>query len=242
MIKNLLTIAALTSALIIPLHAANIVVVAPNANTTTSGSTGTGAVFQTEDFTFQWLLDAGQFSAVPIGSQVTSIGFRVIAGSRSTPDASVTFPHWNLQLSSSEFAVGSLGSAFSSNISLDVVSVYSGPLTIPARSFQNLGSSQPFFFILLTTPYTYMGNNLLATLSMEGAANDIYLDAVGVDGVGDTVGAAEFNAIEGTSQFFNYPVTAYVFSTPSQVPEPSACVLFGSGLLGLVALTQRRRR
>ena len=241
MIKNLLRITALTSALIIPLHAANITVVAPNANTTTAGSQAQYGLFNSGNANFQWLLGASQFSAVPIGSQVTSIGFRFIEGPSN--GAAVTFPQWNLQLSSSLYAVGSLTTTFNSNVGPDAVSVRSGPLTIPAGSFQGPGlPSYPFFLIALTTPYTYTGNDLLATLSITGAGNGFAVDAAAPDGIGDTVGVIGSNAAIGRSHFFNYPITEYVFSTPNQVPEPSTCALFGSGLLGFLALTQRRRR
>lgn len=225
------------------LHASTITIVAPNSKTTTPGTADTLAPFGDTDYTFQWAFKASQFATVPIGSTITAIGFRQSSTDPTAPNVSFTLPNWNLQLSSTSKAIGSLATQFLSNIGADVVTVYSGPLTVPAGGFVGGGSpSNPFFLITLTTPYTYKGGNLLTTLRKQGAGPKLWVDAANVNSVGDTVGFGTFTATGGTAEFYNYPITEYVFSTSSVVPEPSTCALLGSGLLGFVALTLRRRR
>lgn len=229
--------------LIIALHASTITIVAPNSKTTIPGTADNLAPFGDADWTYQWAFKASQFATVPIGSTITAVGFRQSSIDSTAPDVPFTLPNWNLQLSSTPKAIGSLATQFLSNIGADVVTVYSGPLTVPAGGFVGGGSpSNPFFLITLTTPYTYLGGNLLTTLRKQGAGPKLWVDAANVNGIGDTVASGTFTATSGAAHFFNYPITEYVFSTPSAVPEPSTCALLGSGLLGFVALTLRRRR
>ncbi len=216
-------------------------VVAPNANAASEGNANISGPFQASGITFQWIMAASQFASVPAGTQLTAIGFRLDGESATLPTGNLAYTNWNLQLSTSLNAVGSLSAAFASNIGGDVTSVKSGALTINANSFSGGAGPTPFFFIGFTTPYTYNGGNLLVTLRHDtstgtGFAND-GVTFSSIPGIGDTVLANTFAATIGTAQSFNMPVTAFQFNTA--VPEPATWL---SMVGGLVLIGWRYRR
>src|SRR5438445_7139051 len=108
MTKNLLRSIVFISSLNIAAHAATLTIVAPNANTSVSGDTDAQGPFGDSDWTLQWDFAASQFSTVPVGSPITSIGFRQSQFDGDGPDIAYTLPRWDLQLSSSRNAIGSL--------------------------------------------------------------------------------------------------------------------------------------
>src|SRR3954463_14356919 len=112
MTKNLLRSIVSISFLNIAVHAAALTIVAPNENTSVSGDTDSQGAFGDSDWTLQWDFAASQFSTVPIGSPITSIGFRQSQFSGDEPDIAYTLPRWDLQLSSSQNAIGSLSRRF----------------------------------------------------------------------------------------------------------------------------------
>jgi len=87
------------------------IIVAPNANAAANGNAFTTGVFFDNapgGLTLQWALAASQFSSMPVGSSITGIGFRVEGGQGSGPPSTETFSSWDLQLSTSDFALGCL--------------------------------------------------------------------------------------------------------------------------------------
>jgi hypothetical protein len=184
-----------------------------------SGSTG---------WAFQWDISGSQMGSVPVGSSITAIGFRLEGSQGTGPASPETVGTFDLQLSTSLNALGSLSTTEANNIGSDAVTVLSGGLTIPTDAFTGGTGPNPFYLIDFTTPYTYEGGDLLFSLSVNNIVGALSLDANNVDANGDTVGAMGGGA--GRSEFYNYPTTELEFTAGTSTPEPSSLLLLGAGL------------
>jgi hypothetical protein len=201
--------------------------VLPAANASAEGPAVITGPLANADLTFQWLFDGSQLPAVPAGSIFTAIGFRLDAGQPGRPGIEHVFSRWDLQLSGSLHPAGALDPVFANNVAADVVTVRSGPYTLPANSLPGGAGPNGFFFIPFTTPYTYSGGGLLLTLRQNGSSGLalLPLDGValaGLAGVADSVRGGGDDATSGQAQFSNVPVTALQY-TP--IPEPGSALL-----------------
>jgi hypothetical protein len=205
--------------------------VAPNANAETNGSTDQFGVFgngQGTAITFQWDLAASQLTPLD-GTAITGIGFRLPGGARNI-SSPTTVGSWDLELSGSLNPIGSLNATPANNIASNAVVVYNNSsLVIPANSLIGGAGPNPFFLINFTTPFTYTGGDLLMTVT-EPAITNLMVDANSVDALGDTA------ACFGTScqaQFYNYPITEFQYSA---VPEPASFLLITTQITLFLAL------
>jgi hypothetical protein len=212
-------------------------VVAPNAYTNAEAPVETIYPFRgaNDPSALQWILPAANFAAVAPGSLFTGIGFRLNASSAGVTTA-VNFAEWNLQLSTAINPALSLSTTLATNIGADVVTVRSGPLSIPANAFPTGPSPPGFYAIPFTTPFAYNGGELVVTLRHTGHPGSHELvsnDAVAAGALGNTVGGS-FTSTTGTVNFFNFPVARFTVT-----PEPQCLVLLA---IGLLAMTSFRRR
>ena len=215
-------------------------VVTPSGNLITNGNTSQLGVFGNgggSPITFQWDFTASELNGL-VGTTLTGIGFRLPGGS-STVSSSTSVGVWDLELSGSLNAFGSLNPTPSNNIAPGGTTVYDQSLVIPANSFVGGAGPNPFYVINFTTPYTYFGGDLLMTVTNPGTAN-LAVDANFVDAHGDTAACFSTGC---QAQFFNYPITEFQFTPGFAVtPVPPALPLFISGLSALGLLGWRRKR
>ena len=218
--------------------------VLPVAYASTEGPAVITGPLANADLTFQWLFDDSQLSAVPAGSKFTAIGFRLDTGQPDRPGIEHVFSKWELQLSSSLNPAGALDPIFANNIGSDVVTVRSGPYTLPVNSLPGGTGPNGFFFVSFTTPYTYSGADLLLTLRQSASSGLPLLPLDGVSpadvtGVADSVRGGGTDATSGQAQFSNIPITALRY-TP--IPEPRSVLLMLAALSLPCWAAARRRR
>jgi hypothetical protein len=219
------------------LHASSVVVVAPNANAATSGTTVQLGVFgETFPTTFQTDIAASQLTSL-IGNTITSIGYRIQADGVNIAGP-VTITGFSLELSGSAHAIGSLSTNQAANIGANAQVVDSGTLVLSGL----IGGPgpNPFFLINFATPYLYSGGDLLVTESYSTSSESLGVDAVHTGSLIDT--SASIANIGGQVEFYNAPVTEFVATTPtnSPIPEPSSLALLGTGIASLAGLLRKR--
>jgi hypothetical protein len=160
------------------------------------------------------------------------------------PAGDRTFAQYNIQLSTSNFAPLSLSIVYADNIGPDVVTVRSGPLTLPDGSFTNSAGAPNAFGPIITfpTPYTYAGGDLLITIRHTG--HGLFSDHMdGVTGNALISGMASFgfdSPFEDGLFLRGSPVYQLQFE-PVTVPEPTTFTLLAVGVLGGYARLRRKR-
>jgi hypothetical protein len=222
-------------------------IVVPNANAALEGPATSFIPFSTTVATFQYLLAGSQFAAVPIGSELTGIGWRRDGDESTGPSAAMVYASYDILLSTSLNPIGSLSSTFANNVGPDVTTVRSGTFTLNAGALTDIGGAtpNPFYVISFTTPYTYLGGDLLIELRHSATASDaggiIRVDAnLYGDGLADTLFV--LNGVN-TAEFFNYPITQFTFEAgAAPVPEPASLSLLGLGLASMGARRWRQRK
>jgi PEP-CTERM motif len=219
-------------------------IVVPNANVALEAGANSFIPFSAQSQTFQYLLAGSQFAAVPIGSQFTSIGWRRDGSESTGPTAAMTYTTYDILLSTSLNPIGSLSSTFANNVGPDVTTVRSGAFTLGANALTGGATPNPFYMIAFTTPYTYLGGDLLIELRHSATAPDaggiIRVDANLLDSLADSVLVTDEGPV---AHRFNYPITQFTFErATAPVPEPASLSLLGLGLASIGARRWRQRK
>lgn len=149
-----------------------------------------------------------QLSAIPGGTAITGIAWRICnfagcspTGTNPWPAANTTWSNYLIEVSSSLFPVPGLSTTYALNQAVNKVVGRTGSLTIPAGSFPTLvnfpGPSAPFGFCIgFTTSFVYPGGDIVFMLRHPGSGSPAaFLDAVavgtpGVQGLSSTTEAS----------------------------------------------------
>ncbi len=114
---------------------------------------------------YQSLYNAEQIT-VPVGATINGVAFRV------DESVAVPFPisdhsldRFDVTMSTATTSAGTMSATFAANEGPDVVTVRSGPITFPARSFPAHDSQRAFSrFIPFTRPFVYKGGPMVMTI------------------------------------------------------------------------------
>jgi len=224
-------------------HADSLVL--PNSFTTVEGNANVGNPLTADTAfgnTLQTVYGASELREVPPGSLITGLTWRLDSevGRQSWPSTAATFAQYDIQLSMSLNAPGSLSQTFADNIGPDAVTTRSGPLTIPSGAFPGGMLPNPFGLeIAFTTPYVYNGGDLLITIRNIGQRDPTAVDAV-VDYDSKTFQTIFTRSTTATIGIFQPTSIARLTVTP--IPEPSTLSLLGLGACCLLGYCWRRRK
>ena len=229
------------------------VVVAPNANAATPGTTDNRFPFLTGGMRYQQVYAASQFALPTAGPKLLSeIDFR--NGVFVNQAFSSTISNIQISLSTVSLAPDSLSSTFASNIGADATQVYNGSLTLSSTNAAGPGGTHAFdIAIVFQTPFLYdpsAGNLLLDVKNISGANSAVgsdFFDAVNspTDSVSRVFGAeGSPNATTGSPDTLGLISQFRFTTTAAAVPEPSQIALtaLASAIFGVPALLRRRAR
>lgn len=203
--------------------------VVPTANTSTEGNSSDNAPLGATEQHFQQVFSPALLSALPGGSQIVGMAFRVNGAESGVPAQTVA--NFVIRMSQSAHAPGSLSSIFADNQGPDDTLVRSGPLEISAGQFPGGSTPNAFGIIPFDTPYAYTGGNLLIDVAFQGFTSGRNADAVYpyTSGLAQAAFGTGFSATTADVGIYN---EAIVFGL-DVVPEPVGTGLMAVGVLAV---------
>lgn len=230
----------LLSLLTLPLLCTASSIVVPNGtDTTPSFAFVSGLINGQQTEVFEVILGSSQLTGIPLGSQITGIGFRMPIFAPPYPAIDILYYDFQMFFGRAAGEPGTQSLNPLLNFK-DPQRVISPPLQIPANTF--VGGQ--FAFLHFDSPYIYNGGPLAAYwsgLPIAGPNGFPFFDAVpSQPGVSTFI----YNTLI-PYQFINpgiAPVVALEFTAPgSPVPEPGT-VWMGFSLIGVAIVARRFQR
>jgi hypothetical protein len=189
---------------------------------------------------FQQVFSSALLNSLTAGDWINSIAFRVEGNETALP--AQTIPIYNISLSQSLNAPGTLSATFANNRGADYLTVRSGPLTVNAGDFPGGGSPNNFGWIPFSTPYQYQGGDLLIEVAYQGFSTGRDADAAYpfTANLAQTAFGTGYNSTTADAGLYAEALVLGFSITP--VPEPSASVIISAGFLLLVFRMSRKNR
>lgn len=212
-------------------------VVVPGGFGVTEANSSDNAPLGASEQHFQQVFGLPLLTGLSPGDLITGIGFRVAGNETALP--AQTIPIYNIGLSQSANAPGSLSATFADNRGADFTLVRSGSLTIGTGDFPGGASPNNFGWIAFSTPYQYQGGNLLVEVDYQGFTSGRDADAAyPYDGTLAQTAFGTGGSLTANQGMYNEAIVMGFTTVPS-VPEPSAALLCGVGLMLLGAGRRR---
>ena len=234
----LLALASLLAAHPCAADPASFVVVSPPHLTNAIGGYEDDAPLGGTQQHFQQILAPSLIPGIQVGSSITALGFRVVAGGTTLPAQVV--PRYEISLGQAARIPGEMSLTFAQNRGLDFTLVRGGALTITENMFPGGDGLNAFGFIQFDTPYIYQGGSLLVEISYDaftlgGLADSSYPFDQNVARTGFTDGPS------GTVADALYGEAIVMAFEVVPVPEPSTAYFLVGGLFLLVLAARVRR-
>jgi hypothetical protein len=155
-------------------------VVVPNANATTLGTAQLNSIIRNaaNPRTYQYGINAAQLAGVPIGSVITGVSLRFMvfaSNPPSWPPADILWNTYDISVGPATPTATWVGDP-ALNFSSPPQQVRSGPMTLDAGTFTNLGvpaTPNPWseFYFDFQVPYLYLGGDLALLFSHPGSTD-----------------------------------------------------------------------
>jgi hypothetical protein len=210
----------------------------PGAYALVEGGSSDNAPLGVVEQHFQQVYSSALLTNLTAGDWINAIGFRVQGNETALP--AQTIPIYNISLSQSPNAPGSLDATFANNRGADFLTVRSGALTVNAGDFPGGGSPNAFGWITFSTPYQYQGGDLLIEVASQGFTAGRDVDAIypTTANLAQTAFGTGYNST--TADAGLYAEALVMGFSVQTVPEPSAWLLFGAGSWLLVLRRSRK--
>ena len=185
----------------------------------------------------QHVQPAPDFSGLPEGhNTIVSMSFRP---DKTVTSFNTTNLHFELRLSTTSAAPGTLSLTFADNVGTDETVVYSGPITWETDGAGGPPDGpRPFDYLIeFQTPFVYDPNqgNLLDDVRLSEVVGGPPTIDSHTTGLLHAVVAGDASATTATGTSFERPVIQFAF-----VPEPSTFILAALGLTGLLAWRRKK--
>ncbi len=161
----------------LPVDASTLTVPTSLATTDANASSNTYTIPLSR--TSQSQIAASELSDMNIGDRITGISFRLDSGMTTSPG--IHFSHLHITLAQAGNSMANFGTNVAANMTNPVEVFAPLDLALPAGYFPNsspAGSPNPFSApIAFTTPYVYVGGDLILLVSHTQSDANIYLDS-----------------------------------------------------------------
>jgi hypothetical protein len=171
--------------------------------------------------TTQAVIPVALLSGIAMGSQITGMAFRADSSAGPQPGSTDVWTSFDVIFAAPSATVSLNSTAnFANNLGPDATTVRSGSLSIDPSALPSGGSPNAFGpMIAFTTPYTYLGTDLIIQIRTTGSADlPIQIDTVPLGASLNNFGytATQSNQVAGV-----LPVVEFQIG-PAAVPEPSS--------------------
>jgi hypothetical protein len=204
-----------------------------------AGSSDNAPLGATEQH-FQQAFSSALLTNLSVGNWIDGIAFRVQGGETALP--AQTIPIYDISLSQSPNAPGSLSATFADNRGADFLTVRSGALIVNAGDFPGGSSPNNLGWIPFSTPYQYQGGDLLIEVDYQGFSAGRDADAAYSFSVNlaQTAFGNGYNSTTADAGIYAEALVMGFSITSTPTPEPSAFLMLGVGFL-LLAFRPARK-
>ena len=183
---------------------------------------------------FQQVFSSALLTDLSVGNWIDGIAFRVEGNETAVP--AQTIPIYDISLSESPNAPGSLSTTFADNRGADFLTVRSGALTLNAGDFPGGSSPNNFGWISFSTPYQYQGGDLLIEVAYQGFSAGRNADAVYpfTANLAQTAFGNGYNSTTADAGLYAEALVMGFSIMTDPIPEPPAFLMFGIGIVLLI--------
>jgi hypothetical protein len=221
---------------------------APEAYASSAGNGGLNTIVRGTGAprTYQMQFTSVALGGLPVGAQITQLGFRVSTNTAANfPAAPVTWSDYEVTLAQAANPISGMSTTFQANLRNPVL-VKTGALSVPANQLTSGGNPNSFgTLFVLDTLYVYQGGDLVMQFTHPGSdsTNTAFLDAATSSAAGygtsfRAMSAIGFEATNGTAA--SVTVVQIIFTpTITQTIAGAANQVIINGVEGLAGATYR---